>query len=504
MSTRETWGTRAGFILAAAGSAVGLGNIWRFPGEAYEFGGGAFLLPYLFAFATAGIPLLLLEYSIGRRYRGGPPAAFRLLSRPAEGIGWWQAAVAFFLATFYALVIAWALSYVWFSFDLAWGEDAAAFFGGTYLGASEDPLAFGRYRPGILVPLIVVWALVLLIMAGGVRRGVELANRIFIPLLVVLFGVIVVRALTLDGAAEGLDEFFTPRWDRIGDYEIWIAAYGQVFFSLSIGVGTMIAYASYLRRNSELSTTAVTVGLSNSGFELMAGIGVFAVLGFMSAQTGTAIGDLVDVGGGVAFVTFPTILSEMPGGAFVGVLFFSSLVVAGISSIVSMVIVPFSSIEDRFGWRRRKTLLLIGVPMALFSIAVYPTANGSHMLDAVDFAVSGYGLILAGLATIVAAFVTGRLPALAADANRTSILKLGWIWYACLALTVAVLVWTVASNLLDQGRDLYGDDGALNPLILINWVVGGFAIAFGVIMGLIMRRRPLPSERSDEPALDPR
>ncbi|GAB3650486.1 sodium-dependent transporter [Glycomyces tarimensis] len=502
MKTRETWGTRAGFILAAAGSAVGLGNIWRFPGEAYQFGGGAFLLPYLFAILTAGLPLLLLEYSIGRKYRGGPAVAFRRLSKPSEGIGWWQAAVAFFLATFYALIIAWALSYVWFSFTRAWGEDAAAFFGGQFLGASEDPLDFGHYRPNILLALVVVWVLVLLIMSGGIRKGVELANRICIPLLLVLFGAIVVRALTLEGAADGLDAFFTPRWDTLGDYEIWIAAYGQVFFSLSIGVGTMIAYASYLRRTSDLSTTAFTVGFANSSFELLAGIGVFSVLGFMAAQTGVPIGDLVDVGGGVAFVTFPTILNEMPGGALIGVLFFSSLVVAGITSIVSMVIVPFSSIEDRFGWTRRKTVAFIGVPMALFSILIYPTANGSYMLDAVDFAVSGYGLILAGLATIVTAFATGRVSALAADANRTSVFKLGRLWYACLGLTVLALVWTVVSNLIDQGRGLYGDDGTVDPLIVINWIVGGTAVVFGLVMGVVMRRRPLPSERREEAALD--
>lgn len=502
MRTRETWGTRAGFIMAAAGSAIGLGNIWRFPGEAYQFGGGAFLLPYLVAILTAGLPLLLLEYTIGRRHRGGPPAAFRRLAGPAEGIGWWQTAVAFFLATFYAVIIAWALNYAWFSASLAWGEDAAAFFGEDFLGVSEDPLRFGHYRPGILAALVAVWALVLLIMSGGIRRGVELANKICIPLLVVLFGAIVVRALTLDGAAAGLDAFFTPQWGRIGEVEIWLAAYGQVFFSLSIGMGTMITYASYLRRGAELSNTALTVGLSNASFELLAGIGVFAVLGFMSARSGTAIGDLVEVGGGVAFVTFPTVLAQMPGGALVGVLFFSSLVIAGITSIVSMVIVPLASVEDRLGWSRRRTLALIGVPMALFSILVYPAANGSHMLDAVDFAVSGYGLILCGLATIVAAFAAGRLPALASEANRTSVFRIGRAWYACLALTGAVLAWTVAANLLDQGRNLYGEDGELDPLILVNWVVGGVSIAFGAVMGFVMRRRPLPAEPRGEPALD--
>lgn len=501
MTTRETWGTRAGFILSAAGSAIGLGNIWRFPGEAYQYGGGAFLLPYLFAILTAGLPLLLLEYTIGRKYRSGPPSAFRMIARPAEGIGWFQNGIAFFLASFYGVVVAWAACYAVFAPTQAWGDDAAAFFGTEFLQAGS-PLDFGEYRPPILAALIGVWVLALLIMSGGIRKGVELANRICIPLLFVLFGVIVVRALTLEGATAGLDALFTPRWDLIGDPEIWLAAYAQVFFSLSIGMGTMIAYASYLNRRSELSTTAVTVGFANSSFELLAGIGVFAVLGFMATDSGIPIGELVGTGGGVAFVTFPTVLSQMPGGAFVGVLFFVCLVVAGLTSLISMVIVPLSSFEDRFGWTRRKSILLLGVPMALFSILIYPTTNGSSMVDAVDFAVSGYGLVLGGLAAIVLAFATGKIRALAAEANRTSVLKLGSVWYACLALTALVLVYTLYKSVRGQIEGL-ADPAVADELIYINWGVGGAMIVFGVVITAVLWRRPLPQQAAAEEEEEP-
>ena len=501
-SQRETWGTRAGFILAAAGSAIGLGNIWRFPGEAYEFGGGAFLLPYLFALLTAGIPLLLLEYTLGRKYRVGPPSLFRQLAKPAEGIGWWQNAIAFCMSTFYAAVIAWALSYTYFSFSKSWGEEPGAFFGGEFLG-SGPALEFFEFRWPIFAVLVGVWVLVLTIMLGGIRRGVELANRICIPLLVVLFGVIVVRALTLEGAAEGLDAFFTPQWDRIGDSQIWLGAYAQIFFSLSIGMGTMIAYSSYLKKKSELSTTAVTVAFANSSFELLAGIGVFSVLGFMSVQASQPIDGLVSTGGGVAFVTFPTILNEMPGGAFVGVLFFASLAIAGITSLISIVIVPMTSVEDRFGWSRKKTVALLGVPMAIVSLLIFPTANGSAMVDAVDFAVSGYGLVLAGLATIILAFATGKLKALAAEANRSSVFKLGNLWYACLGLTAVILAIVLVLNVKGQIDDL-SDPEVANEVIYINWGVGGAMVVFGLVMTAIMYTRPLPSrqEAEPEPALE--
>ncbi|HEX2144955.1 MAG TPA: sodium-dependent transporter [Glycomyces sp.] len=498
MTTRETWGTRLGFILAAAGSAIGLGNIWRFPGEAYEFGGGAFLLPYLFAILTAGLPLLLLEYTIGRKYRVGPPSALRMIARPAEGIGWFQNGIAFFLATFYGVVIAWAVCYAVFAPTQAWGDDAATFFGVEFLQAGE-PLDFGEFRPPILWALVGVWAVALLIMSGGIRKGVELANRICIPLLFVLFGIIVVRALTLDGAAQGLDALFTPRWDTIWDAEIWLAAYAQVFFSLSIGMGTMIAYSSYLNKRADLSTTAVTVGFANASFELIAGIGVFAVLGFMSVQAAVPIDQLVGTGGGVAFVTFPTILSQMPGGAIIGLLFFVCLVVAGLTSLISMVIVPMSSFEDRFGWSRKKSVLFLGLPMAAFSILIYPTTNGSSMVDAVDFAVSGYGLVLGGLVTIILAFVTGKIKALAAEANRTSVFKLGNVWYACLALTAVVLVYTLFKSVSGQIASLE-DPEVANELIYVNWGVGGAMILFGVVMTVVLYRRPLPAHMEEEPA----
>ncbi|GAB4007108.1 hypothetical protein GCM10029992_59880 [Glycomyces albus] len=318
-----------------------------------------------------------------------------------------------------------------------------------------------------------------------------------------LFGVIVVRAVTLEGATEGLNAFFTPEWSRIGEAEIWLGAYAQIFFSLSIGMGTMIAYSSYLKKKSELSTTAVTVAFANSSFELLAGIGVFSILGFMSVQAAQPIDGLVGTGGGVAFITFPTILNEMPGGAFIGVLFFASLAVAGISSLISIVIVPMTSVEDRFGWSRKKTVAYLGVPMAIVSLLIYPTANGSSMVDAVDFAVSGYGLVLGGLATIILAFATGKLKALAAEANRTSVLKLGNVWYACLGLTAVILTIVLILNVKGQIDDL-SDPEVANELIYINWGVGGAMIVFGLVMTLILYKRPLPvrEEAEPEPALD--
>ena len=217
----ERWGSRLGFVLATAGSAVGLGNIWRFPYVAYDNGGGAFLLPYLIALLSAGIPLLVLEYALGHRYRGSAPLTFRRLHRRAELLGWWQVGVCLLIASYYAVVAAWAGAYTVFAVDGAWGDDPDTFFTDSFLGA-VDPGQIGALRWPVLVPLLLVWAVTLGVLVGGVKRGIERANRVMIPVLVVSFGALVVRALTLPGAGLGLDRLFTPDWGAMTDGGVWI------------------------------------------------------------------------------------------------------------------------------------------------------------------------------------------------------------------------------------------------------------------------------------------
>ena len=165
---REQWTGQAVFILAAIGSAVGLGNIWRFPGEAYENGGGAFLIPYLVALLTAGIPILFLDYAIGHRFRGSAPTSFRRLHRKAEPLGWFQVAVSFVIAIYYTAVIAWALSFFVFSFDLRWGDDTAGFFLDDYLSTADAGVSL-EFVPSVLIPLVGVWIVALIVL--GARRG---------------------------------------------------------------------------------------------------------------------------------------------------------------------------------------------------------------------------------------------------------------------------------------------------------------------------------------------
>ncbi len=488
---REQWSGQLGFILAAIGSAVGLGNIWRFPGVAYDNGGGAFLIPYLVALLTAGIPILWLDYAIGHRFRGSAPTAFRRLFKPAEGLGWFQVAISFIIATYYAVILAWALSYMWFSVDLAWGEDPAGFLFADFLQVSDDVTPGLDFVPGVLVPLALVWALALGIVAFGVKRGLERANLVMIPLLVVMFGALVVRAVTLEGAGDGLNEFFTPQWDRLGDASVWIAAYSQIFFSLSIAFGIMITYSSYLRRRSNLTTTGLVVGFANSSFELLAGIGVFSVLGFMAAQTGTPVSESGGTKGiGLAFVAFPQILSEMPGGPVFGVLFFGSLALAGMTSLISILQVVSAAFQEKFGLSVRGAALTIGGVAAIVSVLLYSTTTGVTLLDTVDDYVNNAGIVLSAIVMcVLVGLVLRKLTELQGHLNARVGVHAGTWWRVLVAVVVPVVLTYM---LVRHAIERVGDGYEGYPTWFLNafgWGSVALCLVVAVLIALVPWRR---------------
>jgi NSS family neurotransmitter:Na+ symporter len=498
---REQWGSRVGFILAAVGSALGLGNIWRFPGVAYENGGGAFLLPYLVALCTAGIPLLILEFTIGRRYRGSAPVAFRRIHRNAEFLGWWQVAIAIVIGVYYAVIISWAAWYAWFSIGKQWGEDPNRFLNEDFLQAG-GLYDFGTWLPGLGIALALVWVATLAVIGAGVKKGIEATSKVFIPLLILLFGALVVQSLTLDGAVDGLNAFFTPDWEAIRGPQVWLAAYAQIFFTLSVGFGIMITYGSYLKRKSDITTSAWTVGMSNSFGEILAGIAVFAVLGFLASETGVPIDEQSYQGVGLAFVAFPAIINTLPylAGLF-GVLFFLSLVIAGFASLISVVEVPVAAVEDRFGWSRKKAVAIVGGGMAVVSVLLFPTVNGLMLLDVTDHFINNYGIAVAAPASIIAVvWILWKWKELRDNANATSVFKVGPIWVACLGV-VTPLALTVILFL--NVRDLVTADAAeegYHQFQAFGWSVAGGALAFAFIMALLLRRKETPPFVTEEEA----
>jgi len=491
METRSQWGTRAGFILAAVGSAIGLGNIWRFPQVAYENGGGAFFIPYLFALLTAGIPILIMEFTMGQKYRGSAPLTFNRMNKRAEWLGWWGVVVAFFISTYYAVIIAWAISYSVFSINLTWGEDTEGFLFNDYLHL-VNPGEIGNLVPGVVIPLIIVWIAVLAILFRGVKKGIEIANRIFIPLLVVVFMIIVIRAITLPGALDGLDAFFAPDFSNILSPEVWVAAYGQIFFSLSIAFAIMITYSSYLPKKTDITNNAFIVGFGNSGFELLAGIGVFAILGFMAGQAGVGVDEVVAGGVGLAFVVFPQIINTLPAfNEFFGVLFFLSLVLAGITSLISITETYVAGLVDKFNISRAKAVIFGGGLAAIISL-LYATQGGLNFLDTVDYFINQFGVALIGLVEVVMiAWILRRVKELKEHANEISDIQLGSWWTISLNLITPVVLGYMMfelfrQNLMKTFDTETGNYGSYSDSFIFysGWVIAAFALIIGIILSL--------------------
>ncbi len=495
MAQRENWSARSGFILAAIGSAVGLGNIWRFPYVSYENGGGAFFIPYLVALMTAGFPLLFLDYVVGQKYKGAPPTAYRRLIKSAEGIGWWQVAVCTVIGIYYASVLSWAGNYTLFAFNQAWGDDPKAFFFDQYLqNASEISLSFA---PNLFIGLVVVWAIALFIMYGGIQKGVELSNKIFIPLLIVMFGVMVIQAVSLKGAVDGLAAFFTPDWKAMANSEVWLAAYGHVFFSMSIGFGIMVTYASYLKKNANLTGSGLVVGFANSSFELLAGIGIFSVLGFMAQAQGVPVKEVVSGGIGLAFIAFPKIISTMgDAGNIIGVLFFASLTIAGLTSMASILQVPISACQDKFGWSKNKAVTIIGGGSAVISTALFSTKNAITFVDIVDNFANHIGIVAGAILSIVWVTWVNRslLPKLMTHINNISSFKVGagWSFMLTVVTPTSLIVALVLSlyKLLTKGYEGY----PATVLFACGW---SLVIIFALTAFIMPKIKSHPSHEAD-------
>ena len=479
---RENWSARSGFIIAAIGSAVGLGNIWRFPYVAYENGGGAFVIPYLIAIFAAGLPLLFLDYAVGHKFRKAPPTAYKKLMN-AESLGWWQVMVTLIIGIYYASVLSWAGSYMYYSIGQQWGADTQGFFFSSYL-QNGDGLTFG-FVPTLFLGLVIVWAVVMFILYGGVRRGVELANKIFMPLLVILFTILVIQALRLPGAINGVNAFFTPNWEAMKDYKVWLAAFGHIFFSLSVGFGIMLTYASYLKKKTNMTGSGLVVALANSSFEILAGIGVFAALGFMAYSAGSSVEDVVSGGIGLAFIAFPKIISSMgAGGDLFGFLFFASLTVAGVTSMVSILQVPIQAFQDKLGWSHKKAVTLIAGGSAIISTLIFSTHSAITFVDIIDYFANNIGIVGGGLLSIILVswFRRPLLKQLQAHVNEYASIKLGAGWNFMLTvvtpLSLLMALVLTFNDILSKG---YGDYPASTL-----WLIGGGTIAFFILGAILL------------------
>lgn len=481
---RDSWNSKLGFILAAIGSAVGLGNIWRFPYTAAENGGGAFLLPYFFAIITAGIPILILEYTLGKTYKAGAPATWARIKKKFEWLGWFQVMIAFTITVYYTAIIVWVISYIGFSVNQAWGADPTGFFF-DYIGLTSSGMELGGIQGNLIIPFLIIWVVAAIIMYRGISKGIEKACKIALPLLLVLTAILVIRGITLPGAVDGLNYMFNPNWDRIFDSSVWVAAYGQVFFSLSIAFAIMIAYSSYLPKDTDVVNSAFITATANHGFELFAGIGVFSILGYMAYSQGVPIEDVAAGGVGLAFMVFPAAISALPAmNGFIGVCFFGALLFAGFTSLISIIQAVIAGISDKYEMPHKKATTLVLVPAFIISI-LFITGAGLIILDIVDAFINAIGIVGSGVLEVLLIGWFFDTEYLRKEANQFSNFSIGKWWnYMLKFVTVLVLGFMVISNAFTYITEGYGGYSNLD-ITVYGWGTILICIVVSIILTVI-------------------
>ncbi|HGH6007058.1 sodium-dependent transporter [Vibrio cholerae] len=475
---REQWGSRVGFILAAVGSAIGLGNIWRFPYMAYENGGGAFFIPYIFAMITAGIPFMILEFSMGQKHRGSAPTTLSKIHSKFEWLGWFQVGIAAVIAVYYVAVIGWAISYFGMSFNQSWGTDTNAYFFSEYLKLGDNsPTNLGNIQWHIAFAMLIAWAITYAAIFGGVKKGIERASKIMMPVLLVMVLILIGRMIFLPGALNGVNYMFEPDFSKIWDVKVWAAAYGQVFFTLSIGFAIMLAYSSYLPEKSDITNNAFMTVLLDCGFSILAGIMIFSVLGYMAQEQGVALTEVVSAGVGLAFVTLPAAINLLPIPYILGPLFFLALVVAGLSSHISIIEAVTSALMDKLSWSRKKAANIVIGTGVIVSMA-FATNGGLLLLDLVDHFANNVGIMVSCFIELLLMTWLVKISDVRKYVNATSDFSIGAWFDICLRfVSPVILAIIVATKFLSLFTDGYGGyDLTLGWIMILTLLVIGIII----------------------------
>lgn len=441
MADKNEWGSNLSFILAMIGSAVGLGNIWRYPYVLYSNGGGAFYIPYIVAILVMGIPFLILEYGVGYNFKSSFAKAIRKIDPKFEYLGWLLPVAVFMIMIYYSAIMGWDGIYIVLSFFKGWGADPNVFFTTTLLQSSDSYTTLTSFIPLIAVAMLVGWFIIWFISHRDLEKGLGRISRILVPLLFVIMVIIVGFSLTLPGASVGLAELFNPDWSLLSHFEIWMAAFGQIVFSLSLGMSIAFTYASYTRDDADLITNTISIALANSLFENFAALGVFSILGYMSVQSGTAVSELVTQGTGLVFIVYPTVFNVLGQWAYVlGPLFFITVYLAGLTSILSTVEPLSFSIQNKFGFTRSNTMTILCIVGASISM-IYATSYGGSLLGYVDTFINQIALLFGVIVEcIVFAWVFKAERLVDFLNSRSKTIKLGKWWIVIVKYVLPIFI----------------------------------------------------------------
>ncbi|RDD46443.1 Sodium- and chloride-dependent GABA transporter 2 [Trichoplax sp. H2] len=427
---REGWGKKIEFMLSCIGFAVGFGNLWRFPYLCYKYGGGAFLIPYFISLAICGVPLMALEFGIGQYFVKGPTVVFKKICPLLFGTGFSMIMVSFLVSIYYVVILAWVLYFLFASFisplpwttcDNSWNtpeclvrngsnvnesgiSPAVEYFNIRVLNKTANPDISGPVKWDLALLLILAWVIVYLCIFKGVKwTGKVVYFTATFPYLVLV--ILFFRGVTLDGAGLGISYYLKLDTSKLADIETWKEAGTQIFYSLGAGFGSLIAFASYNKRNNNFLKDAVVISAINCGTSFFAGFVIFSMLGYMSKQQGLPIEKVVDEGPGLVFMVYPAGLSTLPGSNFWSILFFFMLITLGLDSQFAMVEAISTGLTDFWPnlFASRRPYLILGLCIVEFLIGLTCiTKGGIYIFDLFNTYSAGTAMIVTVLFEIMA------------------------------------------------------------------------------------------------------
>lgn len=493
---RDTWSSRSTFILAAIGSAVGLGNAWRFPGLAAKHGGGAFLFVYFIAMLAIGIPMLMMEIAIGRRMRRGAAGAMGALNKKAEPIGWIAVSNGFFISIYYAVVFAWVVlmflaSYKFSSFT---GDPVGASkIWATLIKTTETTSGYTTIAWPVLVCLAVAWvACYLCIRKGTTSVGKVVKYTVSLPVICLL--ILAIRGLTMDGAVAGLMRFFVPDWSALSDSTLWIDAIGQVFYSLSVAMAIMFAYGSFLSKDSNIAVDSMIIAFADMLISVLAGVVMFTTM------SGVGMLDNMSTSGiGTAFIIYPQAivsLTDIPWfNALFAYIFYFCLITLAIDSLFSIVEGVSTAVSDKFKTDKRKTTLSLCIVGGVLGL-IFVTGAGLAWLDIIDHFINSYTLVLTGIFEVVVAGWFFKTVKIQEEINKnTKKFRIPRWWFgisikilAPLVLA-ALFVWNMVT--LFSGGGVYGAEAgySMTANIIAGWLVMGLSLISGLVIKQIVQAK---------------
>ena len=493
---RDKWSSRSTFILAAVGSAVGLGNAWRFPGLASKYGGGSFLFVYLIAMLIIGIPLLMMEISVARHTHQGAPGSMRALNKKSEFIGWIGVSNGIGISIYYAAVFAWVILMFLSSFkfkNMTGDTEAASNLWATTIKTTGTTSGYSTIAWPVLICLLVSWVLCYLCIRNGTTTvGKVVKYTVSLP--VICLVILAIRGLTMSGAMAGIQKLFIPDWSALKDSNLWVDAIAQVFYSLSTSMAIMFAYGSFLDRKTNIAVDAIIIAFADMFISVLAGVVMFTTM------AGVGMLDNMSASGiATAFIIYPQAIVSLSSNGIVNMIFafvfYFCLITLAIDSLFSIIEGISTALSDKFKTNKKKTTLTICAIEGVFSL-IFVTGAGLAVLDIVDYFINSYTLIITGILEVIVAGWFFKTAKILEQVNRNTVkFKMpGWwfipsIKYISPVVLSGLFIWNLVN--LIRGGGIYGkaDGYSLAANIGFGWVVIALILCSGLIIRVIVNAK---------------